>query len=279
MAKLVALREALLHHVPDGSSVVLGAGLEALVPFAAGYELIRLKRRDLTLVAPISDMLFDVLIGAGCARAVVAAWVGNVSAGSGYNFRRAVEESVPQALEVTDHSNLTLALALQAAATGVPYLPTRSTLGTELMSRNPHLREISCPFTGQKLVAVEALAPDVAVLPVQRADGDGNAHVLGNLGVIRDAARASRSVIILAEEIVPADTIRSDPNRTLIPGFLVSAVVHLPGGCHPSPCEGYYGRDHEYFHAYHERSRTREGFLRWLEEKVLGVASSPVQNP
>jgi len=272
LSKLVALREALSRHVPDGSSVVMGAGLEALVPFAAGYELVRQKRRDLTLVAPISDMLFDVLIGAGCARSVVAAWVGNVSAGSGYNFRRAVEEAIPRTIEVIDHSNLTLALALQAAATGVPYLPTRSTLGTDLLARNPHLKEIVCPFTGQKLVAVEALAPDVAILPVQQADAEGNAHVRGNLGVIREAARASRRVIILAEEIVPADAIRSDPNRTLIPGFLVSAVVHLPRGCRPSPCEGYYGRDHEYFHAYHERSRTREGFLRWLEERVLGTA-------
>jgi len=249
----------------------MGAGLEALVPFAAGYELVRQKRRDLTLVAPISDMLFDVLIGAGCARAVVAAWVGNVSAGSGYNFRRAVEEGVPNAVEVTDHSNLTIALALQAAATGVPYLPTRSTLGTDLLARNPHLKEIVCPFTEQKVVAVEALAPDVAILPVQQSDAEGNAHVRGNLGVIREAARASRKVIVIAEEVVTQEAICSDPNRTLIPGFLVSAVVHLPRGCHPAPCEGYYGRDHGFFHAYHESSRTREGFLRWLEEWVLSV--------
>jgi glutaconate CoA-transferase subunit A len=249
----------------------MGAGLEAMVPFAAGYELVRQKRRDLTLIAPISDMLFDVLIGAGCARSVVAAWVGNVSAGSGYNFRRAVEEGVPHAIEVTDHSNLTLALALQAAASGVPYLPTRSTLGTDLLARNPHLMEVLCPFTGQKLVAVEALAPDAAILAVQRADEDGNAHVRGNLGVVREAARASRRVLLLAEEIVSRETIRSDPNRTLVPGFLVSAVIHLPRGCHPSPCEEYYGRDHQFFHAYHERSRTREEFLRWLEEWVLSV--------
>jgi glutaconate CoA-transferase subunit A len=245
MTKLVSLRDAISDHVADGSSVLMGAGLEALVPFAAGYEMIRQERRELTLVAPISDMLFDVLIGAGCARAVVAAWVGNVSAGSGYNFRRGVEDGVPNALEVIDHSNLTIGLALQAAATGVPYLPTRS-----------------------KLVAVEALAPDVAILPVQRADSEGNAHVLGNLGVIREGARASRTVIVLAEEMVSEDSIRADPNRTLIPGFLVSAVVHLPGGCRPSPCEGYYGREHEAYHEYHERSRTRDGFLRWLSEKL-----------
>jgi glutaconate CoA-transferase subunit A len=268
MTKLVSLREAISNHVPDGSSVLMGAGIDALVPFAAGYELIRQKRRELTLVAPISDMLFDVLVGAGCARAVVAAWVGNVSAGSGYNFRRAVEDGVPSALEVIDHSNLTIALALQAAATGVPYLPTRSTLGTDLLARNPHLKETSCPFTGQKLVAVEALTPDVAILPVQRADSEGNAHVLGNLGVVREGARASRKVIVVAEEIVSEEAIRGDPNRTLIPGFLVSAVVHHPGGCRPSPCEGYYGRDHEAYHEYHECSRTREGFLRWLEEKL-----------
>ena len=154
MSKLVSLGEALSRFVPDGSSVVMGAGLEASIPFAAGYELVRQKRRGLTLVAPISDMLFDVLIGAGCARGVVAAWVGNVSAGSGYNFRRAVEDGIPNPIEVTDHSNLTLALALQAAATGVPYLPTRSTLGTDLLARNPRLEEVLCRFSGQKLVAV-----------------------------------------------------------------------------------------------------------------------------
>jgi glutaconate CoA-transferase subunit A len=271
VSKVVSLGEALSRHVPDGSSVVIGAGLEASIPFAAGYEMVRLKRRDLTLVAPISDMLFDVLIGAGCARGVVAAWVGNVSAGSGYNFRRAVESGIPHPIEVTDHSNLTVALALQAAATGVPYLPTRSTLGTDLLARNPHLKEVRCPFTGDKLVAVAALAPDAAILAVQRADEDGNAQVRGNLGVVREAARASRRVVLLAEEVVSRDEIRADPNRTTIPGFVVSAVVPLPRGCHPAPCEGYYGRDHDFFHAYHERSRTREGFLEWLEEWVLAV--------
>ena len=269
MSKQLTLAEALRAHVPDGSSILIGAGLEALVPFAAGYELVRQAKRDLTLIAPISDMLFDVLIGAGSAKAVVAAWVGNVSAGSGYNFRRAVEEGVPNPIEVTDHSNLTLALALQAAASGVPYLPTLSTLGTDLLARNPRLKEIDCPFTGRKLVAVEALSPDVAILSVQRADVEGNAHLRGNLGVVREGARASRKVIVIAEEIVPEETIRRDPNRTMIPGFLVTAVVHVPGGCRPSPCEGYYGRDHEYFHRYHERSRTREGFLDWLGESVL----------
>jgi glutaconate CoA-transferase subunit A len=216
-------------------------------------------------------MLFDVLVGAGVASRVVAAWVGNVSGGSGYNFRRAVEEGVPREIEVVDHSNFTLALALHAGALGVSFLPTRSTLGTDLLARNPSLRPMRCPFSGDDLVAVESLVPDVAVLPVQRSDPDGNAHVLGNLGVIGDAARASRKVVVLAEEIVTAEEIRKDPNRTLIPGFLVSSVVHLPRGCHPSPCHGFYGRDHSFFHDYHERSRTREGFLAWLDEWILSL--------
>jgi glutaconate CoA-transferase subunit A len=251
----------------------MGAGLEALIPFAAGHELVRQSRRDLTLIAPISDMLFDVLIGAGAAKRIIAAWVGNVSAGSGHNFRRAVEEGVPAPIVVIDHSNLTLALALHAAALGAPFLPTRSALGTDLLAGNLHLKEARCPFTGQKLVAVEALVPDVAILPVQLSDSGGNAQVSGNLGVIGDAARASRAVIVIAEEIVSAETIREDPNRTLIPGFLVSAVVHLPFGCHPAPCHGRYGRDHAFFHDYHGRSRSREGFLAWLDEWVLGVES------
>jgi glutaconate CoA-transferase subunit A len=271
LSKLFSLRDAIARFVPDGSSVVLGAGLEALIPFAAGYEIVRQRRRGLTLIAPISDMLFDVLIGAGSAARVVAAWVGNVSAGSGYNFRRAVEEGIPHRLDVVDHSNLTLALALGAAAQGVPFLPTRSVLGTDLLARNPHLGKILCPFTGETLVAVAALRPDVAILPVQRADAEGNAQLRGNLGVIREAARASRTVIVVAEEIVPEEAIRSDPNRTLVPGFLVEAVVHLPLACHPSPCEGHYRRDHDVFHEYHRRSREREDFLEWLDEWVLSV--------
>jgi glutaconate CoA-transferase subunit A len=200
---------------------------------------------------------------------VVASWVGNVSAGSGYNFRRALEEDLPHPIEMVDHSNLTLALALHGAALGVPYLPTRSTLGTDLFASNPDLIESACPFTGEREVAVRALSPDVAILGVQRADSHGNSHVWGNLGVIPDAARAAKRVVVLAEEIVPEDVIRSDPNRTLVPGFLVSAVVHEPMSCHPSPCQGYYGRDHDFFHEYHARTKTRDGYLEWLEQWVV----------
>ncbi|HXV65096.1 MAG TPA: CoA-transferase [Vicinamibacteria bacterium] len=272
MSKLTSLEDAVRRFIPDGCTVVLGAGLEALIPFACGYEIVRQKRRGLTLVAPISDMLFDVLIGAGAVERVIAAWVGNVSAGSGHNFRRAVEHSEPNRIQVVDHSNLTLALALHAAALGVPYLPARTALGTDLLASNPHLQPMVCPFTGDRLVGVQALRPDVAVLAVQRADAEGNAHVIGNLGVVKDAARAAGTVVLLAEEIVASDLICGEPNRTLVPGFLVSAVVHAPRGCHPSPCYGYYDRDHGFFHDYHAVSRTREGFLAWLDEWVLSVS-------
>jgi glutaconate CoA-transferase subunit A len=270
-SKLVSLNDAVARFVEDEFSLLLGAGLEAQIPFSAGHEIVRQERRDLTIIAPISDMLIDQLVGAGVVRKVVAAWVGNVSAGLGHNFRRAVEQAIPNPVEVVDHSNLTLATALHAAALGVPFLPTYTTLGTDILATNPDLKETKCPFTGRHLVAVKALQPDVAILPVQRADARGNSHVWGNLGVIPDAARAAKRVIVTAEEIVPAEVISSDPNRTVIPGFLVSAVVHEPFGCHPSPCLGYYGRDHRFFSAYHEKTRAHEGFSEWLETWVLSV--------
>lgn len=272
MSKLMTMRAAVERFVPDGASVLLGAGLEGLIPFAAGHEIMRQRKRDLTLVAPISDMLLDQMIGAGCAARVQAAWVGNVSAGLGHNFRRAVEAGVPRPIEVHDYSNFTLALALQAAAQGVPYLPTLSTLGTDLLQTNPGLSVIASPYDGRPLVAVRALAPDVAFIAVQRADEEGGAHCWGALGVSVEACLASRRVILVAEEIVPREVIASDPNRVLAPPFRVDAVVHEPYGCHPSPVQGVYGRDHEAYHHYHEVTRTREGFEPWAEEWVYGVA-------
>jgi glutaconate CoA-transferase, subunit A len=268
-SKLMTMQEAIDRHVPSGSMVLLGAQLEQMIPFAAGHELIRHGRRDLTLVGPISDILFDQLIGAGCVSRVMAAWVGNVSAGVGYCFRRAVESSVPRRIEVVDYSNFTMALALHAAALGVPFLPTYATLGSDLLKKNGNLREFSSPVSEEKLVAVRALRPDVAILHVQRADAQGNAHVWGSLGVAVDGARAARKVILVVEEIVEPSVIASDPNRTLVPGFLVSAVVHEPGGAHPSPVQGYYGRDHSFFAEYHEQTRRLEDFEKWLTRWVV----------
>lgn len=267
MSKICSLEEA-VSSIEDGAAVAMGCGLESLIPFAAGYEIVRRKKRDLTLVAPISDIQFDQLIGAGSARKIVAAWVGNVAAGLGHNFRRAMEEAIPQPLEVEEHSNFTIALGLKAAGMGLPYLPTRTALGSDF-SAAPHFRAISCPFTGERLLAVRAIAPDVAILHVQRADGEGNAHLWGNLGVVREAAYAAKRVILTCEEVVEHEAILSDPNRTLIPGFLVSHVVHAPFGSHPSPTQGYARRDDEFYFDYHRRSRSLEGFQEWLRKWVF----------
>jgi len=270
-SKLVSMARAIEEFVPSGASVLMGAQLEQMIPFAAGHEMIRQGRCDLTLMGPISDILFDQMIGAGCVARVMAAWVGNVSAGLGHNFGRAVDHSQPRAAEVLDYSNMTMALALHAGALGVPFLPTFSTLGTDLLETNENLREFGSPVSNEKLVAVKALKPDVAVIHAQRADGHGNSHLWGNLGVAVDAARASKCVIVVAEEIVEPEVIVSDPNRTLIPGFMVAAVVHEPWGAHPSPVQGYYGRDHAFFSEYHVQSRTVEGSQEWLARWVTGV--------
>jgi glutaconate CoA-transferase, subunit A len=271
-SKLMTMRDAIARQVPSGSMVLLGAQLEQMIPFAAGHELIRQGRRDLTIVGPISDILFDQMIGAGCVSRVMAAWVGNVSAGVGYCFRRAVEHAVPRKIEVVDYSNFTMALALHAAALGVPFLPTYATLGSDLLKKNGNLREFSSPVSEERLVAVRALRPDVAILHVQRADAQGNSHTWGSLGVAVDGARAARKIIIVAEEIVEPSVISSDPNRALVPGFLVEAVVHEPGGAHPSPVQGYYGRDHTFFAQYHEQTRRVEDFEDWLAQWVVHVS-------
>ena len=272
-SKLVSMRQAIAEHVPSGSSVLMGAELEQMIPFSAGQEIIRQGRRDLTLVGPISDILFDQMIGAGCVSRVMAAWVGNASAGIGYCFRRAVEQAIPKAIVTVDYTNFTLALALHAAALGVPFLPTYAALGSDLLKSNGNLREFTSPVNEDRLIAVRALRPDVAIVTVQRADSFGNSHLWGNLGVAIDGARASGKVIVVAEEIVSPEVIASDPNRTLIPGFLVAAVVHEPWGAHPSPVQGYYGRDHAFFAEYHEQSRKQEDFERWLDYWVLKVSS------
>ncbi|MGZ3678946.1 MAG: CoA transferase subunit A [Ktedonobacterales bacterium] len=269
--KLLTMREAIARHVPDGSSIALGLALEPLIPFAAGHELIRQRRRDLTLIGPISDILFDQLIGAGCVSRVIAAWVGNVSEGLGYNYRRATEKGQPHPISVVDHSNYSVGLALLAGALGVPYIPMRSLLGSDIARDHPTMRPAPSPFDGTPTLLVPALQPDVAIIHVQRADAQGRAHVWGGLGISEEAALAARGVIYTAEEIVPSEVILSDPNRVLAPAAKTLAVVHVPGGAHPSPVQGYYNRDHAYFAEYHKRTRTPEGFDDWLHEQVLAV--------
>jgi glutaconate CoA-transferase subunit A len=268
-SKLKSLYDAIAEHVPNGSSIALGTSLESLIPFAAGHELIRQGKKDLTLIGPISDVLFDQIIGGGCVKKVRAAWVGNVITGSGYNFRRAVES---RSIQVEDHSNLTLAMALKGGAMGVPFMPTLTALGSDLFQTNPALRKISCPFTGQAVCLVKSIQPDVALVHVQRADEFGNAHAWGNLGVSKDACMASRDVILTAEAIVPQSTITSDPNRVIIPGFRVRAVVHAPFGAHPSAVPGFYNRDHQAYSDYRNSSRTPADFENWRSHWVDSIS-------
>jgi len=265
------MKEAISEFVVDGCSVAMGTALEAAIPFSAGHEIIRQKKRGLALIGPISDMLFDQMIGAGCASRVVAAWVGNVIMGVGYNLRRAVEKGIPQKIEVVDYSNFSMSLALHAGTLGVPFLPTKTLLGTGMMDGSSPFKEMVCPFSGQRLALVPAIRPDVAIVHVQRVDEDGNAHFWGGGGVTKEAAMAARKVIVVAEERVSRSVIRRDPNRTFLPGFMTSAVVIEPWGAHPSPIQGYYGRDHEKYMTYHQESKEGEGFLKWLQEWVLGV--------
>lgn len=266
--KVLSMHDAIAQYVPDGASVAMGLALEPLIPFAAGHEMIRQRRRDLTLVGPISDILFDELIGAGCVSRVIAAWVGNVSEGLGYNYRRATERGLPQPLAVENHSNYSVSLALLAGALGVPYIPMRSLLGSDIARDHPTMRPHPSPLDGTPTLLVPALHPDVAIVHVQRADAEGRAHVWGGLGISEEAALAARGVIYTAEEIVPSEVILSDPNRVLAPAMKTLAVVHAPGGAHPSPVQGFYNRDHAAFAEYHERSRTPEGFDAWLREWV-----------
>ena len=269
MTKLMTMADAVAEFVTDGSSVAMGLQLEQMIPFAAGHEIIRQKKRDLRLIGPISDCLFDQLIGAGCVKDIVAAWVGNVMMGQAYNFRRAVEANDVRVFNMT---NFTLALGLQAGAMGVPFLPTRSAMGSDVPKGNHFFYQIISPFEPKEtLLAVRAIVPDVTIVHVQRADAERNAHCWGNFGVMLEAVRAAKRVIVVPEEIVGAEVIASDPNRTVIPGFLVSAIVHEPFGAHPSPVQGYYSRDNDFFRDYHAETKTQEDYSRWRAKWVDGV--------
>lgn len=264
-SKIMSLHDAISKYVTQGSSVVMGTSLESLIPFAAGHEIIRQGIKNLMLVGPISDILFDQVIGGGCVRKIQAAWVGNVITGSGYEFRRAVEQG---RITVEDHTNLTMAMAMKAAAMGVPYMPSRTAFGSDLIKTNPNLLESDCPFTGEKICAVRAIQPDVAIVHAQRSDPSGNAHIWGNLGITRDACLASRKVIVTVEEIVSGEVITRDPNRVLVPGFRVDAVVHVPWGGYPSPVPGYYNRDHQAFLDYRSMTRSPSGFDTWRKKWI-----------
>ncbi len=270
-SKVTSLAEAVRRHVPDGASVALGCALEPAIPFAFAHELVRAQRRDLRLIGPISDVAFDILIGAGCVAEIDAAWVGNVSAGLAHCYRRAMEKGQPRRIVVRDHSNFSIGLSLLAGALGSPYIPTRSLLGTDLATANGTFREAPSPFDGSPTLLLPAIEPDVTVLAVQRSDEDGNAQLWGPWGVSQEAALAAKKVIVLTDELVDRSVVRAEPNKTIVPAFKVAAVVVQEGACHPSPLQDRYGRDHAFFHEYHAATRTPEGFDAWVREWILDV--------
>jgi glutaconate CoA-transferase subunit A len=262
--------EAAVGQIENGETIAAGLALEHAIPFAAGHELIRQGARGLTLVGPISDLLFDQLVGAGCVDQVRAAWVGNVSAGIGYCFRRAVEAGD---LAVENHSNFSIALALKAGALGVPYLPTRSLLGSDILAESDTFRTAEDPFSGEPLVLVPAIHPDWAIVHVQRASPAGDVHFWGNTGVTEAAAGAADKVLVTAEEIVDPEVIKSDPSRTLFTRENVAAVAEVLHGAHPSPVAGRYNRDNQYYLDYHDWTDEPEGYEEWVDEWVHDVDS------
>lgn len=268
-SKVVTMREAVAAHVRDGDTVVI-EGFTHLICFAAGHEIIRQKRRDLTLCRLTPDLIYDQMIAAGCARKLVFSWAGNPGAGSLHAFRRAAEGKGP-ALELEEYSHFGMVARLSAGAARLPFWTMRNYMGTDLPRVNPMIRSVSCPYTGEVLATVPALNPDVTIVHAQRADAQGNAQIWGLLGVQKEAAFASDRVIVVVEEMVDESAIRADPNRTVIPGLIVDAVVVEPWGAHPSYAQGYYDRDNEFYIGWEKVSRDPAAFARYLDEFVYGL--------
>ncbi len=264
------MREAIAAQVRDGDTVVI-EGFTHLICFAAGHEIIRQGRRDLTLCRLTPDLIYDQMIAAGCARKLVFSWAGNPGAGSLHAFRRAAEGKGPP-LELEEYSHFGMVARLSAGASRLPFWTMRNYMGTDLPAVNPAIRTVTCPYTGEVLATVPALNPDVTIVHAQRADQEGNAQIWGLLGVQKEAAFASGRVIVVVEELVDQSEIRADPNRTLIPGLIVDAVVVEPWGAHPSYAQGYYDRDNEFYLSWEPISRDPAALSRYLDEFVYGVA-------
>jgi glutaconate CoA-transferase subunit A len=269
-SKVVTMRDAIAAHVHDGDTVVI-EGFTHLICFAAGHEIIRQRRKNLTLARLTPDLIYDQMIAAGCARRLIFSWAGNPGAGSLGAFRRAVEKGVPP-LEIEEYSHFGMVARMSAGAAGLPFWPMRNYMGTDLPTANPLIRTVACPYTGETLATVPALRPDVTIVHAQRADALGNTQVWGLLGVQKEAAFASDRVIVVVEELVDEVVIRADPNRTLIPGMIVDAVVVEPWGCHPSYAQGYYDRDNEFYVAWEDITRDPLRLEEFLQDFVYGVA-------
>jgi glutaconate CoA-transferase subunit A len=268
-SKVVSMSDAIARYVHDGDTVVI-EGFTHLICFAAGHEIIRQGRRNLTLCRLTPDLIYDQMLAAGCARKLVFSWAGNPGAGSLHAFRRAVEGK-GDPVEIEEYSHFGMVARFCAGSARLPFWPMRDYAGTDIPSANPRIRTVTCPYTGEQLATVPALNPDVTIVHAQRADANGNAQIWGLLGVQKEAAFASERVIVVVEELVDEAAIRADPNRTLIPGMIVDAVVDEPWGAHPSYAQGFYDRDNDFYVAWENISRDPAKLRSYLDEFVYGV--------
>jgi glutaconate CoA-transferase subunit A len=268
--KRCSMREAIATHVRDGMSVAI-EGFTAFICFAAGHEIIRQRRRDLTLIRMTPDLIYDQMVAAGVARRLVFSYLGNPGVGALHALRRAVEQGIPAPLEVEEYSHYGMIGRYVAGASRLPFFPLRSYVGSDMPSVNERVKFVESPYGDGPVAVVPPLNPDVAILHAQRADANGNTQLWGLLGVQKEVAFAAKQVIVVVEEIVDEAVIRADPNRTLIPGLVVSAVVQESFGAHPSYVQGYYDRDNEFYLAWDAISRDRAALDGWLAEWVYGV--------
>jgi glutaconate CoA-transferase, subunit A len=269
MAEITTLREAVATLIHDEDSVAM-EGFTHLIPFAAGHEVVRQGKRNLAVMRMTPDLLYDQLIGMGCVRKITFAWGGNPGVGSLHRLRDAVENDWPQPIELDEQSHAGLANAYAAGASNLPFAVLRGYRGTDLPSRNPNIRSVTCPFTGEVLAAIPSLRPDVAVIHAQKADRKGNVLIWGILGVQKEAVMAAKRSIVTVEEIV--DTLDAPPNACVLPSWVVTAVCHVPNGAKPAYAHGYYKRDNAFYKAWDAIARERDGFRRWMQRHVLDTA-------
>ena len=274
MAEILDLKSAVGRLVHDGDCVAL-EGFTHLIPFAAAHEIIRQGRRELTLVRLTPDVVFDQMVGMGCAQALVFSWGGNPGVGSLHRLRDAIEHGWPRPLSIDEHSHAGLTNRYVAGASGLPFAVLRGYVGTDLLQHSPTVATLDCPFTGERLAAVRALRPDVAVVHAQQADRDGNVQLWGITGVQKEAVLASSRSLVTVEEIV--DELVPRPGAAVLPSWVVTAVAHAPGGAYPSYALGYTDRDDDFYVAWDAISRDREKFLTWMQEHVLEL-SPPDKN-
>ncbi len=270
MATLTDMASAISAALSDGDSIYL-AGFTHLIPFAAGHEIIRQEYRDLEVIRATPDLVYDQLIAAGCVRKATFSWAGNPGVGSLRAFRRAVEDGVPNEIDLEEYSHYGTTARLYAGATGLPFIPLKTFAGSDLPKVNDNIRPVESPFSDETVYAVPPLNPDVTVVRAQRADESGNAHLWGIPGEQKEAALAAKTVILSVEELVDESVIRSDPNRTLITADDVDFVVEEPFASHPSYAQGYYDRDNEAYIEWDDISKTHESLTEWLDEWVYGV--------